>query len=357
MISGYGAANLDKHGAFYNTLEEFHKHWDRIDIIAPKGEKDSQYFGNVFLHPSPWPLWLQPWWILKKGAQLYREQRFSVFTVHDYPPFYNGIGARWLHRHIKVPYMSEIMHVPGHPRAGSFKEQVYKHLMRWSIGRITCMAKAVRVINRDVMSFLRSAGVRDDQLTLISAMYIDTGVFKPMDLPVIHDLIFVGRLEENKGIMLFLDAVRQSGLRALIVGDGPLKRKVQDYVDAHHLAGKVAIHGWARDSSEIARLMNQSRALVMPSYNEGGPRVVLEAMACGVPVLATPVGIVPDVIKDRESGVLIDWNASDIAAKAGELLANPALYETCRSNGLTVASQHERTQAIKNYADVLQSLT
>ena len=98
MISGDRSLAVGKRGAFYNTMEEFHRYWDRIDIIVPKTTnyklKTINYFDNVFIHSSPWPLIFQPWWILKKGRQIFREQSFDLITVHEYPPFYNGIGAR-----------------------------------------------------------------------------------------------------------------------------------------------------------------------------------------------------------------------------------------------------------------------
>ncbi|MDO8496463.1 MAG: glycosyltransferase family 4 protein, partial [bacterium] len=122
------------------------------------------------------------------------------------------------------------------------------------------------------------------------------------------------------------------------------------------LQDNVLLHGWAKDSQEISELINKSKILVMPSYNEGGPRVVLEAMACGVPVLATSVGIVPDVIKDGESGGVVDWSADDIAKKAQELLSNGDEYEKYRLAGLEMAKQFEKNGAIKNYAEKIKQL-
>lgn len=361
MVTGLGAAEglaQGKFNALYGTLQEFHKHWDRIDIIVPrvKNQKVSELFGNVFIHTSPLPLFFHPLYFVYKIIRLHRSNKFDLMTVHEFPPFYNGIGARIISYATGIPYVLEVMHIPGHPKPGSMKEALYKIFFRIFIRFDAGRAAAVRVINHGMRDLLRSRGVPDAKLKLISAMYIDTNIFKPMDVPVEYDLAFVGRLEGNKGISLFLDAVQQSGLRALVVGDGPLKRFVLDYVETHHLSGKVAIHGWARDSAEVAELINRSRILVMPSYNEGGPRVVLEAMACGVPVVATPVGMVPDMIRHGESGMLVDWSSDDIVAKVTELLSNPALYEKYRSNGLTIAAQHERTKAISTYARELQSI-
>ena len=81
MISGDRSLAAGKRGAFYNTLEEFHKYWDRIDIICPKvihiqgptlDSSSFAVFENVFVHPLPWPLLMQSFWIFKKGKETFR---------------------------------------------------------------------------------------------------------------------------------------------------------------------------------------------------------------------------------------------------------------------------------------------
>ena len=221
--------------------------------------------------------------------------------------------------------------------------------------------KAVRVINQTEMpEFLILAGLPEKKLLYIPANYIDLDIFKPSDLPKKYDLIFVGRLVENKGIGLLLEAAvklktQNSNFKMLIVGDGPLKKDCELKIDNWKMRDNITLHGWAKDSSEIARLINESKILVMPSFNEGGPRVILEAMACGLPVLATRVGIVPDVIRNEETGYIIDWDAADIAAKARLLLEGDA-YRRFVPHCLSMAKPFEREAAIKQYANVLQKI-
>lgn len=358
MITGDRSLAEGKRGAFYNTLEEFHKYWDRIDIICPAGaitnhqSPITNFFGNVFIHPSPWPLWLQPWWILKKGRQLYRENKFNLMTVHEYPPFYNGLGARLLWNKIKIPYVLEIFHVVGYPRAAGLKEKIYRRLFCFFIKYDCRKARAVRVMNNQIAEKLSVLGVPKSKINLIPAIYVDLTVFKPMNLEKRYDLIFVGRLAENKGIKLFLEAVKNMNAKAVIVGSGPLEEKLKTM--NRKLKADATFYGWAKDSREVAELINQSKLLVMSSYSEGGPRVVLEAMACGVPVLATPVGIVPDIIKNGESGMIINWDPVDIVLKAKKLLSDGDLYNKCGAGGIKTAKQFEKKLAIRNYADKLK---
>ncbi|MBI2063489.1 MAG: glycosyltransferase family 4 protein [Candidatus Yanofskybacteria bacterium] len=366
MISGDRSLAEGKRGAFYNTLEEFHKYWERIDIICPHVRNSKleiqNYFHNVKIHPSPWPLWLQPWWILKKGREIYREQKFDLMTVHEYPPFYNGIGARWLWNKIRTPYVLEIHHIPGYPKAAGFKEWLYKIATHFFIKYDTVKAKAVRVVNRhQVPEFLIKSGVPKEKITYIPSMYVDLDIFKPTGVEKKYDLIFVGRLAKNKGIDLLLEAASKletqiPNFKLLIVGIGPFIHFLKFKIENLKLQDSVLLYGWAKDSAEVADMLNQSKVLIMPSYNEGGPRVVLEAMACGVPVLATPVGLVTDIIKDGESGGVIDWNPADISQKALELLRDAGKYQKYLASSLEIASRFEKQAAIKNYAEKLHKL-
>ncbi len=373
MISGDRSLAEDKRGAFYNTLEEFHKHWDRVDIIVPRIKnyelRITNVFGNVFIHTSPWTLIFQPFWIYREGLRILKANGYSLMaknylmTVHDYPPFYNGLGAYLLNLATRVPYVLEIHHIPGYPKAANLKEWIYKVFARLFIKIDSSRAKLVRVVNKNqTPDFLIKAGVPEGKIAYISSMYIDLDIFKPMNLPKKYDLIFVGRLAENKGINLLLEAVKlsiinlQFPIKCLIVGDGPLETFCKLKIENWKLRDKVLMYGRAKDSSEIARLLNESKILIMPSYNEGGPRVVVEAMACGVPVLATPVGIAPDLLKNGSGGEIITWDVKDIVLKIRALLNDSDGYKRYGLTGSEIVKQFEKKETIRNYADKLKEI-
>lgn len=385
MITGDRALASGKKGPFYYMLEEFSKHWERVDIVCPKISKSKcqisnkfqnlnaqKFFNNVYVHSSNLPLILQPWFILKKGIEIYKKEKFDLFTIHSYPPFYNDIGGIWLHKKIKVPYVLEAMHITGYPKAGNPKEWFYKILTRLFIKKFAKNAKAVRVINQiQVPEFLTKSGISEEKIKYIPAFYIDFETFKPFGFaqgePKKYDIVFSGRLVKNKGIGLLLEAIKNTKLKTLnpkviIVGDGPLKPKIEKFIKKNNLQNNIEFSGWLPTTKDVACIYNQSKLMVMLSFNEGGPRVTLEAMACKVPVLTSRVGIMLDIVNDpstgsgQANGVFVDWKVEDIVNKIMLLLKDDNLRNKIAENGFQTVQQFERKKAIENYALTYQRL-
>ena len=361
MISGDRALAAGVRGAFHSTLEVFRRHWDRIDVLCPfatdSSSTESEPFDNVRVHQGPRPIGLHWRWIARKGGELVARHRHELMTVHEYPPFYNGFGAWLLHRSTGIPYVLEIHHVPGHPRPANARERLDRLAARWLLRFDARLARAVRVVNEhEVPGFLRAAGVPDQKVVCIPSLYIDHSVFRPMDLPKSHDLIFVGRLVPNKGIDLLLDAVTTAPLRLAIVGDGPLRSRIEAEIHDRKLEERVTMSGWLPSAGDVAELINRSRVLAMTSYNEGGPRVLVEALACGVPVLATRVGIAPELVARHRCGLLVDWDASDVARKARALLDDPAELGAMGRRGIDLSREFERERTVRRYAEALHEL-
>ncbi|BBL81178.1 glycosyl transferase [Rubrobacter xylanophilus] len=129
----------------------------------------------------------------------------------------------------------------------------------------------------------------------------------------------VARLQPEKGVATFLRAVARIAplapdVRFLVVGDGPLREELAGLAGRLGLRGRVSFLGYRPDAREIIRRLD---VLVVPSFTEGAPLVVLEAMASGVPVVASAVGGIPDQIRHGREGLLVPTGDS---AALGEAL-------------------------------------
>lgn len=131
-------------------------------------------------------------------------------------------------------------------------------------------------------------------------------------------VVYVGRLVPEKGLRELFDAMtslapQRPKLQLALIGDGPMRAELEGQIAAAGL--RVHLPG-AQGPQDVARWMAASDLVTLPSYSEGHPNVLVEALACGRPVVATPVGGIPEVV-DADCGLLVP--ARDPAALAAGL--------------------------------------
>jgi glycosyltransferase involved in cell wall biosynthesis len=140
-------------------------------------------------------------------------------------------------------------------------------------------------------------------------------------------LVAIGRLAEQKGQLLLIDALADAvaagaDLTLALVGDGPMRPEIEARIAARGLASRVGLTGWLAEAGVRAELA-RAHALVMPSFAEGLPMVIMEAMAAARPVIATYVAGIPELVRPGETGWLVP--AGDAAGLGA------ALREVCRA--------------------------
>ena len=171
---------------------------------------------------------------------------------------------------------------------------------------------------------------------------------------------YIGRLSSEKGIIKFLDAIPEvlktaDDVTFLIGGDGPLRSRVEQY--AAEPERRTSYAGWV-SREELPHYLNRLKLLVIPSYTEGLPNIMLEAMACGTPVLATPVGAIPDIIVDGESGFLMESNSPEcIADNISRALRHPDLERIARNARALVERDFTFEKAVDRYRRILQAVS
>jgi glycosyltransferase involved in cell wall biosynthesis len=191
---------------------------------------------------------------------------------------------------------------------------------------------------------------------------VDTMRFMPTGpYPGLRDrIVCVGRLTRIKGIDVLLEAFGQlrregSGLRLDIYGDGPEKERLMMAADDLGLAGAVVFHG---QIGTVEAVFEHARVLVQPSLAEGMSNVILEAMAAGLPVVATRTGAAGDIIRDGVSGLLIDpGSARQIHDAVQRLLCDESLAESIgRQARAAVEAAYSIERVAGNYLELYQGL-
>ena len=170
--------------------------------------------------------------------------------------------------------------------------------------------------------------------TRICSLYVDLkafGVSKPFVLRA-ASVGYVGRLEEEKGFRQFVEAVplvreEKREINFVVAGGGSLQSLLKEQT----LDSEIEFLGLV-PNKDMPVVMNELKLLVVPSFTEGFGRVILEAMACGTPVLATAVGGVKALISEGKTGFLLDRNdPPSIARKVVSLMSNPKSLQSVSS--------------------------
>jgi len=172
---------------------------------------------------------------------------------------------------------------------------------------------------------------------------------------------YIGALSKVKGVLNFLEAIprvleEKNEIEFLIGGSGQLQKEIEVYLENRGLKHKVKLIGWI-PHDELPSYLNDLKLLILPSYTEGLPNIVLEAMACGTPVLATAVGAIPDVIKDGETGFIMEDNSPECIAKnIVRALNHHNLGRITKNAHVLVETEFTYEKAVERYRKILGEL-
>lgn len=172
---------------------------------------------------------------------------------------------------------------------------------------------------------------------------------------------FVGRLSYEKGVLNLIRAIpiinqKRDDIKFTFIGDGPLKNQVNSLLTEMNLHDQVNLPGQVAHD-DVYKNLNEMKLLVIPSYTEGLANVALEALACGTPVLATPVGAIPDFIKDGETGFIMENNSPQcIAQNILRAINHPGLENVVAKGHKLVEKEFAFARAVEGYRHILNEL-
>ncbi|PSP85593.1 glycosyl transferase family 1 [Halobacteriales archaeon QS_6_64_34] len=170
---------------------------------------------------------------------------------------------------------------------------------------------------------------------------------------------FLGRLDEEKGIRELAVVARElpDDITFRFIGDGDLREWLETELAAEITAGRVELTGWV-DHDDVPGQLNDLALLVLPSQpTEGLPTTILEALACGTPVLASPVSGVPDVVRDGETGFHIDSRApAQLTAQITGILDGEELGRISHTGQSLIEQSYSFEAATDRYRAILSQV-
>jgi len=280
--------------------------------------------------------------------KLLSEEHFDI--VHTHTSVAGAIG-RLAARHSGVPVIVHMIHAYAcHPYVPQPKRWLYRQVERWLdrftdhyiagsdyirtygiVNRITPPEKITRIYYA-----LRRERLKDSPDRNTARR--DLGL--PVDAAVAG---VIARLERQKGVVFFIRALPKvlqqiPNAHFIIAGDGPLRSMLYKEAASLNILSHLHFLGWRED---IGRVLAALDVMVLPSLWEAFGIISLESMAMGVPVIASRVGGIPEVVRDRETGLLVPPGNSDELARAIiSLLADPAYARRLGLQDIEWVSEH-----------------
>ena len=290
-----------------------------VTIIRPRileFPKGYFFFASGLIHS---------WCLRRIIIDLHRKWRFDLFHAHTIMP--DGFAAVQLGHSLQVPVVctvhgSDINLYP-------YRSGATRMATKWAlehVDRIVAVSKALSTKVSTLAPHLHSTVVHNGA---------DPSQFFRLDKRQARSqlglreqdkiVVFIGNLVELKGVQDLLVAFSMCSLRntnLYIIGDGPFRNTLlnmcveRDLTDTCHFVG-------AQPHSAIHLWLSAADCMVLPSYSEGMPTVLVEAMFCGVPVVATDVGGIPEILDYGRYGVLVPAaNANALADAMNKVLAS-----------------------------------
>lgn len=256
---------------------------------------------------------------------------FDVIDAHYYYP--DGVAAALLARYFNKPFTvtargSDINLIANY--------SIPRRLMRWAANG----ASASIGVSRALTQAMAKMGMPESRLMMMpNGVDLEKFHIQPkaasraaLGWPQLSTLLSVGNLVENKGHHIAVEALAHlPDFRLVIAGAGPERHTLEALALKTNVSSRLQFLGRV-EQDQLANCYSAADILVLPSSREGWPNVLLEAMACGTPVVATKVGGIPEIVTTARAGrLMLTRTAVDLAAAVTDLWQNLPSQEEVRS--------------------------
>lgn len=302
---------------------------------------------------------------IRRLARFIRRERVSIIHAHQYTPFFYALSARMFGPRVPVVFTEHGRWFPDCPRR---RRIWFNRLLLRSRDRVVGVGESVR------QALIDNEGIPAPRVEVIYNG-VDLAAYDAAPLDRLQTRAELGVAEEEP---LILQVARLDGLKdhrtairafarvvaeqpaakLMLVGDGPEQRAIEEEIAERSIADRVQQLGLRDD---VPRLLRAADLFLLTSISEGIPLTVIEAMGAGLPVVATRVGGVPEVVEHGETGLLApSGDDSALAAAMLELLRDPARREQFGAAGKAKAqatfSEAENHRAYARlYEDLLDA--
>ncbi len=317
--------------------------------ISPLGGRNLQVSPLSVPKGKDWRRKLDmPFWLLKNSLKIWREVRCADAVHAPVPGDVGTIGMLFALAQRKPLF---VRHCGNWFVQKTAAETFWRWAMeRYAGGRNVMLATG----GDDAAPSSKNGQIKWIFSTSLTRREIAEAAPRPFPADGKIKLIVACRLEKNKGAETVIESLPRilekfPGATLDVVGDGSLLAQLKNQAKQSKLENKIVFYGKV-EHSRVIELMKQAHVFCFPtSASEGFPKVALEALACGLPVVTTRVSVLPRLIGETR-GVLIDKaNAEQVAAAVELICSNSEIYESMSANAVAAARQY----TLENWRDTI----
>jgi glycosyltransferase involved in cell wall biosynthesis len=293
----------------------------------------------------------------RDGARILRERGPEGFLITAQDPSERWLVAWLLARAYRAPLEVQVHTDIMSPYllAESVKNKLRLRIAKFILPRSDC----IRVVSRRILQSLTLWNAALAPHSTILPIYVDVARFRALHRVKEHGafrFLMVSRLTREKNIALAIHAFAEIAeefrdAKLIIVGDGPYRKRLEALALAYKLMrGRVVFEGWQED---VSRQFQYASCYLMTSYYEGYGRAVVEALAAGLPVIMTDVGVAGEIVENEKSGLIVPvGDKQKLVHAMKRIMADSylrrSMYENCRTALAAYPSKEEYLCTYKN---------
>ena len=244
----------------------------------------------------------------------------NILKTNQMDGSWSAVIAKWIYRKnliVRTGYTLSIF-------ANKLKETKAKILLSKIIECFTYNNATLAIVSsqRDKKYISYKYGYPNKGIVIIPN-YVDTSLFRPKNFERYDDrIIFVGRLNKQKNLFNLISAISKNNLTLDIYGEGNLKEELKNYAIEQ---GAIANFMGAVPNKDLPDILSHYKYYILPSFFEGMPKTLLEAMSCGLAVIGTNVDGIREIIRNKENGILCETDAYSISQSIKMVMRNKNL--------------------------------
>ncbi|MCS7231877.1 MAG: glycosyltransferase family 4 protein [Elusimicrobiota bacterium] len=333
-----GANTIEKDGIIIHGIGK----WDNLYVNGRRSIGEGIYFG------------------LKTLTSL--KGKFDVIDCQNFP-YFSCLSSR-----IKASLIDSKFFITWYEIWGDYwyeylgRKGLFGYLIEKLVSKIQHYAIA---ISEKIKEDLKALGFPESKILVIPNGVDYCSIKKIDQREEKFDVIYVGRLISHKRVDLLINAIAEikkeiPDIKCGIIGDGPERDNLRKLSLEKELADNIKFFGFIEDEKDVFSIIKASKVFVLPSVREGFPNTILEANACGLPVITVrhKKNAGASVIWQGENGFVVDLDACAIANKILEIIQNTEILEKMRKSSLEFAKTHDWYRIVdlieKAYKEVIE---